>query len=89
LGEVFRAIRRSGGGGGPDRAAETARLGRGVAGSGSRERCGSTDPCRQGFGMLEDRMVVILWVDAEDGRRVISMTKANGRERKRFARYLA
>lgn len=41
------------------------------------------------IGMLEERMVVILWVDAEDGRRVISMRKANARERKRFARYLA
>jgi len=40
------------------------------------------------IGMLEERVVVILWVDAEDGRRVISMRKANGRERKRFARYL-
>ena len=41
------------------------------------------------IGMLEERMVVILWVDAEDGRRVISMRKANARERKRFAHYLA
>ena len=65
-----------------------ARLGRGVAGSGRRERCGPTGPYRQGFGMLEERMVVILWVDAEDGRRVISMWKANARERKQFARYL-
>ena len=39
---MFRAIRRSGGGGGPERAVATARLGQGVAGSGSRERCGST-----------------------------------------------
>ena len=41
------------------------------------------------IGMLEERVVVILWVDAEDGRLVISMRKANARERKRFARYLA
>jgi len=41
------------------------------------------------IGMLEERMVVILWVDAEDGRRVISTRKANARERKWFARYLA
>jgi len=41
------------------------------------------------IGMLEERMVVILWVHAEDGRRVISMRKANARERKRFARYHA
>jgi hypothetical protein len=47
---VFRAIRRPGGGAGPDRAAETARLGRGVAGSGSTERCGSTGPCRRRSG---------------------------------------
>ncbi|VXC69495.1 hypothetical protein SPHINGOT1_120456 [Sphingomonas sp. T1] len=66
----------------------TARLGRGFAGSGSRERCGSTGPGRLGFGILEERMVVILWVHAGDGRRVISMRKANARERKRFARYL-
>jgi uncharacterized DUF497 family protein len=41
------------------------------------------------IGMLEARMVGILWVDAEAGRRVISMRKASGRERKRFARYLS
>nr|WP_274705396.1 BrnT family toxin [Sphingomonas sp. H160509] len=41
------------------------------------------------IGMLEDRMVVVIWVDAEDGRRVISMRKANARERTRFERYLA
>ena len=41
------------------------------------------------IGMLEDRMVVVIWVDAEDGRRVISMRKANARERPRFERYLA
>ncbi|RKE53690.1 MULTISPECIES: BrnT family toxin [unclassified Sphingomonas] len=41
------------------------------------------------IGMLEDRMVVVIWVDAEDGRRVVSMRKANARERTRFERYLA
>ncbi|RMB28474.1 hypothetical protein C8J47_2694 [Sphingomonas sp. PP-F2F-G114-C0414] len=41
------------------------------------------------IGMLEGRMVVVIWVDAEDGRRVISMRKANARERTRFERYLA
>jgi len=41
------------------------------------------------IGMLEDRMVVVIWVDAKDGRRVISMRKANARERTRFERYLA
>jgi uncharacterized DUF497 family protein len=41
------------------------------------------------IGMLEDRMVVVIWVGAEDGRRVISMRKANARERTRFERYLA
>jgi uncharacterized DUF497 family protein len=40
------------------------------------------------IGMLEDRRVVVIWVDAEDGRRVISMRKANARERTRFERYL-
>ncbi|MEG8044472.1 hypothetical protein O6V14_06565 [Sphingomonas faeni] len=34
-------------------------------------------------------MVVVIWVDAEDGRRVISMRNANARERTRFERYLA
>jgi hypothetical protein len=41
------------------------------------------------IGMLDDRMVVVIWVDAEDGRRVILMRKANARERTRFGRYLA
>ncbi|WP_245580297.1 BrnT family toxin [Niveispirillum irakense] len=35
-------------------------------------------------GMLADRMVVIVWTPTEDGRRIISMRKANEREQQRF-----
>ncbi len=40
-------------------------------------------------GLLDDRMVVVIWTEAGDGRRVISMRKANEREQARFRRKLA
>ena len=36
-------------------------------------------------GQLKERMVVIVWTPTQDGRRIISMRKANDREQKRFA----
>jgi uncharacterized protein len=36
------------------------------------------------FGMLNGRLVVVVWTEIEDGIRVISMRKANGREQRRY-----
>ena len=35
-------------------------------------------------GLLADRMVIVVWTPIEDGRRVISMRKANAREQARY-----
>lgn len=41
------------------------------------------------IGLLDGRMVVVIWTEAEGGRRVISMRKANEREQVKFRRKLA
>lgn len=40
------------------------------------------------FGLLDTRMVVIVWTPRGDRRRIISMRKANEREQNRFREYL-
>ncbi|MCP4423300.1 MAG: BrnT family toxin [Chloroflexi bacterium] len=40
------------------------------------------------FGLLDVRMVVIVWTPRGNKRRIISMRKANEREKKRFRQYL-
>jgi uncharacterized DUF497 family protein len=41
------------------------------------------------IGLLDDRMVVVIWTEAEGGRRVLSMRKANEREQARYRGKLA
>jgi uncharacterized protein len=42
------------------------------------------------IGLLDGRMVVVIWTEADDGgRRVISMRKANDREQAKFRSRLA
>ena len=36
------------------------------------------------YGLLNGRLVTVVWVEIEDGMRVISMRKANDREQKRY-----
>lgn len=36
------------------------------------------------FGLLDSRMVVVVWTPRGDKRRIISMRKANEREQQRF-----
>ncbi|OYY76981.1 MAG: hypothetical protein B7Y43_12690 [Sphingomonas sp. 28-62-20] len=36
------------------------------------------------IGLLGDRMVVIIWTEAVNGRRIISMRKANEREQAKY-----
>ena len=35
-------------------------------------------------GLLAGRMVIVVWTPTEDGRRIISMRKANAREQARY-----
>lgn len=39
-------------------------------------------------GLLLGRMVIVVWTPAEDGRRIISMRKANEREKARYSHRL-
>ena len=36
------------------------------------------------YGWLENRIVAVIWTETAQGRRVISMRKANGREQARY-----
>lgn len=42
----------------------------------------------QTYGRLDGRMVVVVWTDRGDDRRIISMRKANDREQARYAHLL-
>ncbi len=39
-------------------------------------------------GLLSGRMVIVVWTSTEDGRRIISMRKANAREQARYSHRL-
>ena len=39
-------------------------------------------------GLLSGRMVIVVWTLTEDGRRIISMRKANDREQTRYSHRL-
>jgi uncharacterized protein len=41
------------------------------------------------IGLLDGRMVVLIWAETETGRRIISMRKANEREQARYRGQLA
>lgn len=40
------------------------------------------------YGLVNDRLVIVIWTPMEDGMRVISMRKCNEREQKAYARRL-
>ena len=40
------------------------------------------------FGMLGDRLVVLVWTQRGEARHIISMRKANDRDKKRYGREL-
>lgn len=50
-----------------------------------------TRPCDElrfiSMGTLDERLVVTVWMPRGEGRRIISMRKANEREQKRFHAY--
>ena len=42
----------------------------------------------QTYGLLNERMVMVVWIGTENDRRVISMRKCNDREHRKFAHRL-
>lgn len=52
------------------------------------ERFDYPEPRFVTFGLLGERMVVIVWTAADTGRRIISMRKANEREQARYRQRL-
>lgn len=38
----------------------------------------------QTFGLLNDRMVIVVWTEIKGGRRIISMRKTNDKEQRRY-----
>lgn len=47
-----------------------------------------SEPRWQTYGLLNERLVMIVWAETENGRRIISMRKCNDREQARFAEQL-
>ncbi len=41
------------------------------------------------YGLLDDRLVAVVWTKTAEGRRIISMRKANDREQRRYRERLA
>ena len=54
----------------------------------SDERKDYGEPRRVSVGLLDDRVVVVVWTPRGGARRIISMRKANEREIARFAKAL-
>ncbi|MBJ7445141.1 MAG: BrnT family toxin [Sphingobium sp.] len=46
------------------------------------------EPRFQTFGLINDRLMMVVWTPTEKGMRVISMRKCNDREQKAYARRL-
>ena len=42
------------------------------------------EPRFQTFGLLDDRLVMVVWADVEGRRRIVSMRKCNDEERERY-----
>lgn len=75
-----------------DRGLDFARAGEVFAGpvfEAEDERFEYPEPRFSTIGLLDGRMVVVIWCGVEGGRRVISMRKANDREQTKFRSRLA
>jgi uncharacterized DUF497 family protein len=46
------------------------------------------EPRHQTYGLLDDRLIMLVWTETSNGRRIISMRKANEREQTRFRQRL-
>lgn len=52
------------------------------------ERFAYPEPRFQTYGLFDGRLIMVVWAQAEGGRRVISMRKCNEREQQRFGEQL-
>lgn len=52
------------------------------------ERFDYPEPRFQSYGLLDERLVTVVWVEVDGGRRIISMRKCNEREQAEFGREL-
>ncbi|TKR56267.1 BrnT family toxin [Allopusillimonas ginsengisoli] len=52
------------------------------------ERISYSEPRFITIGVLDERMVVLVWTPRGEARRIISMRKANDREQAKYAQYL-
>lgn len=60
--------------------ADAARLFAGLTYTRPDERFDYAEPRFQTFGLLDERLVMVVWAQTETGRRIISMRKCNERE---------
>jgi uncharacterized DUF497 family protein len=51
-------------------------------------RSGHSEPRFTTFGLLKSRLVIVIWTPREGSRRIISMRKANDREKKNYRQRL-
>ena len=52
------------------------------------ERFAYPEPRFQTYGLLDERLVMVVWAEVDGGRRIISMRKCNEREQHWFRRQL-
>ena len=52
------------------------------------DRFAYPEPRFQTFGLIDERLVMVVWVEADGGRRIISMRKCNEREQHWFGKQL-
>ena len=52
------------------------------------DRLDYPEPRHQTYGLLAERLVMLVWTETENGRRIISMRKTNEREQARFRQRL-
>jgi uncharacterized DUF497 family protein len=64
--------------------AEALRLFAGLTYTRPDERFDYPEPRFQTYGLLDERLVMVVWAESENGRRIISMRKCNEREQQWF-----
>ncbi|NJR78250.1 BrnT family toxin [Sphingomonas corticis] len=68
--------------------ADAGRVFAGLTMTRSDDRFDYPEPRFQTFGLLDERLVMVVWAEVEERRRIISMRKCNERERDWFAQQL-
>lgn len=68
--------------------ADAARLFAGLTLTRPDERFEYPEPRFQTYGLLDERLVTVVWSETENGRRIISMRKCNEREQGWFGQHL-